>query len=224
MRPSRPGVQLACHEYGDAGLLVDVLADDPELRWAATRDLGEGFRSGDVPGVVDVVASFVNVFVQFDPLVTDHAAIEGAVVALAARPTQAPEPRTFDVPVVYGGDHGPDLASVAEALDLSPDQVVELHASEPWTIRFVGSPLGAPLMDGPPVPASVPRLASPRVRTEPGSVGMSGVQSIIYNAASPGGWRIVGRTQARLFDVHTPPHVPYRAGDAIRFVPTRAGG
>lgn len=224
MRPSHAELRLVCHEYGDAGLLVDVHADDPELRWAATRDLGEGFRSVGVPGVVDVVASFVNVFVQFDPLVTDHAALEGAVQALAARPTEPAAPRTLDVPVVYGGEHGPDLASVAQALDLSPAQVVELHSSEPWTIRFVGSPLGAPLMDGPRVPASVPRLASPRVRTAPGSVGMSGVQSIIYNAASPGGWRIIGRTRSVLFDVHAPPHVPYRAGDAIRFVPTQVGG
>ena len=198
MRPSHPGVRLACHEYGDAGLLVDVLADDPELRWAATRDLGEGFRSGDVPGVVDVVASFVNVFVQFDPLVTDHAAIEGAVVALAARPTEAA--RAAHVRRTGRLRRRPRSRSRVGRRGARPlagrGRRAALRRS-PWTIRFVGSPLGAPLMDGPPVPASVPRLASPRVRTEPGSVGMSGVQSIIYNAASPGGWRIVGRTPAQ---------------------------
>ena len=215
-------VRLLCHEYGDAGLLVDVLSDDPEARWAATRDLGQALRGAstpDVPGVVDVVASFVNVFVQFDPLRTDHEAMRAAVEALAARPSEVAEPRELEIPVSYGGDDGPDLAGVAAALDLSPAEVVELHSSTPWTVRFVGSPLGAPLMDGPTIPASVPRLANPRVRMEPGSVGMSGTQSIIYNAASPGGWQIIGRTRQQLFDVHTPPHVPYRAGDRLKFVP-----
>lgn len=223
MRPTgRSSVRLVCHEYGDAGLLVDVHDDDPEARWAATRDLGRSLREGGVPGVVDVVASFVNVFVQLDPLVTDHDAIRAVVDDLVTRPGEVPEPRTFDVPVVYGGEHGPDLGTVAAALDLAPGEVVELHSSQPWTVRFVGSPLGAPLMDGPSIPASVPRLATPRVRMEPGSVGMSGTQSIIYNAASPGGWQIVGRTPLVLFDVTTPPHVPYRAGDLLRFVPIEA--
>ncbi len=216
-------VRLVCREYGDAGLLVDVLADDPEVRWAAARDLGRALRevsATEVPGVVDVVASFVNVFVQFDPLSTDHDAMRAAVDALSSRPSEVVEPRELEIAVSYGGDDGPDLAGVAAALDLTPAEVVELHSSTPWTVRFVGSPLGAPLMDGPAIPASVPRLANPRVRMEPGSVGMSGVQSIIYNAASPGGWQIIGRTRQPLFDVHTPPHVPYRAGDRLRFVPT----
>jgi KipI family sensor histidine kinase inhibitor len=219
---SAGAVRLVCHDYGDAGLLVDVLAGDADERWAATRDLGQAFRDGEVAGVVDVVASFVNVFVQFDPLVTDHAALREAVDVLAGRPAAAYEPRTLEVPVVYGGQAGPDLDHVADALGLTPREVVELHSSTPWTVRFVGSPLGAPLMDGPAIPASVPRLANPRVRMEPGSVGMSGTQSIIYNAASPGGWQIVGRTREQLFDVSTPPHVPYRAGDRLRFVPTDA--
>jgi allophanate hydrolase subunit 1 len=75
------------------------------------------------------------------------------------------------------------------------------------------------MLDGPRLARSIPRLASPRARLGAGSVGVSGFQSIIYNAPSPGGWRIIGRTPAVLFDLDRPPHVAYRPGDRLRFVP-----
>ena len=89
-------------------------------------------------------------------------------------------------------------------------------------MRFVASPIGAPLMDGSQLPVSVPRLATPRAKVQPGSVALSGRQCVIYNAPSPGGWQIIGRTPAVMFDLATPPHVVYRAGDQLRCVPIEA--
>jgi len=204
--------------YGDAGLLVEFGGDDREARWRSARDLGARLRSEPPLGVVDAVASFTSVFIGFDPLVTDAAA-----VALALRSDdvagEAPESRIFTLPVLYGGDAGPDLDQVADELGLSADELIALHTAEPWTVRLVGSPAGAPLMEGPPLPASLARLANPRTRVQPGSVGLSGMQSIIYNAPSPGGWKLIGRTPLRLFDVTTPPHVRYRPGDRMQFTP-----
>ena len=100
---------------------------------------------------------------------------------------------------------------------MSADELVDWHVSAVWTIRFVGSPLGAPMMDGPALPISIPRRASPRGRVEPGSVALSGHQSMVYNAPSPGGWQLIGRTPARLFDLAHPPHVVYQAGDTVTF-------
>ena len=211
-----------CHEYGDAALLVDLPGDDYPSRWSAAQALGTALRDSNLSGLVDVVASYENVFVSFDPLATDHIVVRAAVATLSgAAPANRPA-REFLVPVVYGGAHGPDLAEVAAILSWSTDDLVAWHAATPWTIRFVGSPVGAPMLDGPRPPASVPRRTSPRARVEPGSVALSGLQSMIYNAPSPGGWQLVGRTPARLFDLARPPHVAYRAGDTLRLQPIDA--
>lgn len=206
--------------YGDAGLLVEF-EGDRESRWRAARDLGALLRESPPVGVVDVVASFDSVFVSFDPLTVDAATLADALRLLRAAEGVA-ESRTFGLPVVYGGAEGPDLALVAHDLGIPPAEVIALHTSDTWTVRFVGSPAGAPLMEGPPLPGSVARMATPRTRVPPGSVGLSGMQSIVYNAPSPGGWKLIGRTPVRLFDVSTPPHVAYRPGDRIRFVPIDA--
>lgn len=216
-----PGRSLTfvCHEYGDSGVLVDLVADEHDVRWQAAQVLGAALRRRPPPGLVDVVASFEHVFVSFDPLTTDHARIRSVVEDVLDHGGEQAPSRLFEVPVQYGDDGGPCLLDVAELCDLAPEEVVELHASREWTVRFVGSPVGAPFMDGPRLPRSIPRLVTPRARMEPGSVALSGFQSMIYNAPSPGGWRVIGLSPSMLFDLSRPPHVPYRPGDRIRFRP-----
>jgi KipI family sensor histidine kinase inhibitor len=198
-----------------------VLAENYPDRWSTTQALGESLRRNPPPGLVDVVASYQNVFVSFDPLVTDHAAVRTAIEALISGERRRTPSRRFVVPVVYGGEFGPDLALVATLLGMSPEEVVDRHLSADWVVRFVGSPVGAPMMDGPRMPRSIPRLDRPRAQVETGSVAVSGFQSMVYNAPSPGGWQLIGRTPMSLFDLAHPPHVPYRAGDTVRF--TRIG-
>jgi KipI family sensor histidine kinase inhibitor len=121
--------------------------------------------------------------------------------------------------VLYGEVYGPHLNQVAEVCGISPQEVIEIHSTQDWIIRFIGSPVGAPMMDGPKLPVSVPRLQTPVARMDPGSVAVSGLQSIIYNAPSPGGWQVIGRTPVKLFDLEASPNMPFLAGDRIRFVP-----
>lgn len=208
---------LVTHEYGDAALLVDVTGGDVEQNWAMAHTLGAALLRHD--GVTDVVATYHHVFIAYDPVVTDGAEIHTAISELAALPVVTPAPRRVEVPVVYGGAYGPDLDDVAASLGMSAADVVDLHSGADWVIRFVGSPVGAPFLEGPRMPASVPRLAEPRIRVEAGSVALSGFQSMIYNAPSPGGWQLIGRTPWRPFVIDRTPHLPYRAGDMIRFVP-----
>ncbi len=201
-------------EYGDAGLLLRPVGAASPWEWC--RALAETARTDPPAGLVDVVAGFETVYLAFDPLITDHAAVLAwAETALTDR--RPPEPRRFEIPVVYGGPAGPDLDEVAAALGLAAAEVIALHTGADWTVRVIGSPLGAPLLVGPPLPADVPRLDSPRTLVVPGSVGLSGQQCIVYNGASPGGWRLIGRTPVRLFDTGLPSYVPYRPGDRLRF-------
>ena len=213
---------LVCHEYGDAALLIDVGGADYPGRWASTQSLGSALRESGLAGLVDVVASYESVFVAFDPLITDHDQVRAAVLELSDRVAEPRPARELVLPVVYGGVHGPDLDEVAALVSMTPQELVAWHANGTWTVRFVGSPVGAPMLDGPRLPASVPRRTSPRARLEPGSVALSGHQSMVYNAPSPGGWQVIGRTPITLFDLHRPPHVPYRPGDLLRFEPIDA--
>ncbi len=211
--------RLTFKEYGDAALLVDLVGGSYDDRWSMSQALGRALRGHCPPGYVDAVASYQNVVVFFNPILTDAAAVESDVRRLLDRVPRCPPAATHEILVLYGGQHGPDLDAVAAELHLTPQEVVQRHTSTEWVIRFVGSPTGAPMMDGWDVPASVARLARPRARVEPGSVGVSGMQSTIYNAPSPGGWRLIGRTPQQLFDRDRTPPVAYAPGDRIRFVP-----
>ena len=207
--------ELTVHEYGDAALLVDVTGPDVEQNWSRAQSLGAALRKH--PSVTDVVATYHHVFVAFDPLTADDAEIRMTITELGNEPVVDPSPRRLVVPVVYGGASGPDLDDVAALLGVDAQDVIDLHTGADWMIRFVGSPVGAPFLDGPRMPASVPRLAEPRTRVETGSVALSGFQSMIYNAPSPGGWQVIGRTPLRPFVIDQNPHLPYRPGDVIRF-------
>jgi KipI family sensor histidine kinase inhibitor len=214
-RPS-PALQLVIHEYGDAALLVDLVAESYEDRWRATQNLGRGLREAGLPGVIDVVATYENVVVSFDPLTADGDAIREAIGSLGSQHPAERAASRFVIPVAYGGEAGPDLDQVASELGMEPEAVVDLHTSSDWTVRFRGSPVAAPFVDGPRLPAPVARRREPRVSVPAGSVALSGYQSVIYSASSPGGWRLIGRTPLELFSL-TPPHVAYLPGDSIRF-------
>ena len=215
-------VRLSCVAYGDAALLVNVEADCYEERWAGAQALARALRGPGHDGIVDVLASFEDVLVAFDPLVTDADRVAVAVDGTAVEPLP-PFGRTIDVPVVYGGEYGPDLQAVAAELSLDPTALVELHTSQEWTVRFVASPVGAPFLDGPEFPVPVRRQPVPRVRVSVGSIAISGHQTTAYPAASPSGWRIIGRTPLRLLRIGCDPPVAYGAGDRMRFVAIESG-
>jgi KipI family sensor histidine kinase inhibitor len=210
------------HEYGDSAVLVDFLSDDYESRWESARALGIALRKNPPRGFQDVVVTYHSVFVSFDCLQTGRDQIVADITSLTENVTLPPVGRVLEIPVLYGGEYGPDLIDVARELGVDPDDIVSLHSSSEWKVRFIASPPGAPFLDGPQWPAPIRRMGTPRPRVPVGSVAVSGFQSAIYTAPSPGGWRIIGRTPARLFDLHNEPPNACRTGDRIRFVPIAA--
>lgn len=134
-----------------------------------------------------------------------------------------PECRNIEIPVVYGGDHGPDLALVARQSGLSQKQVVELHASADYLVWFIGFQPGFPYLGGLPERLHMPRRAEPRTRVPAGSVGIGGEHTGIYPLTTPGGWQLIGRTGLALFDAAKSDPALLRAGDVVRFVPQKEG-
>ncbi len=216
----QPVLQVA--DCGDAAVRVTATGADAESRWRAVHHLADVLTGSDIAGVYGVVPTYESVLVEFDAVHTDHRTVTAIVARVAedlrlAPPTPAAG-RTFDVPVVYGGDHGPDLDFVAEHLGLPAEDVIARHTAHPLTIRCLGAPAGSPMMDGPAFGRPIPRLRTPRAKAPAGAVSVAGEQVGIAPAASPGGWQIIGRTPLTLLDLTADPFVAYRPGDAIRFV------
>jgi KipI family sensor histidine kinase inhibitor len=126
------------------------------------------------------------------------------------------------VEVVYGGDQGPDLEAVARATRLSPQRVVELHSGAQYRVAFIGFSPGFPYLIGLPPELELPRRAVPRSRVQAGSVAIAGPFAGVYPSSTPGGWHVLGRTEATLFDPAAWPPASFAPGDRVRFV-ERAG-
>ncbi|WP_409159260.1 5-oxoprolinase subunit PxpB [Pectobacterium sp. B2J-2] len=133
------------------------------------------------------------------------------------------DPRDIDIPVVYGGEAGPDMAEVAAHSDLSESQVVEMHASAQYVVYFLGFQPGFAYLGGLNEKLHMPRRAEPRLRVPAGSVGIGGAQTGIYPLATPGGWQLIGRTSLKLFNPQTMPPTLLRPGDNVRFLPQKEG-
>jgi KipI family sensor histidine kinase inhibitor len=131
----------------------------------------------------------------------------------------AGEGRVHEIEVEYGGAAGPDLAEVSRVHGLDESRVIELHASALYTVGFLGFAPGFTYLFGLPAALATPRLSTPRTRVPAGSVAIGGEFSGIYPRATPGGWRLIGRTETELFSVDRDPPSRLAPGDRVRFVP-----
>jgi KipI family sensor histidine kinase inhibitor len=172
-------------------------------------------------GILNLHPAYASVLIDFDPRRRSHREVEQLVRASGTEAERAPTSpgRTVEIPVRYGGEFGPDLEDVARHTGLAPAAVVRLHASADYLVYFLGFAPGFPYLGGLPRELATPRLAAPRKSVPAGSVAIGGSQTGVYPTESPGGWRIIGRTWLRLFDLQADPPALLRAGDHVRFVP-----
>lgn len=129
--------------------------------------------------------------------------------------------RHIEIPVVYGGEYGPDLAEVAAFHGIDVNEVVRRHTEPVYTVFMMGFQPGFPYLGGLPEHLHTPRRAVPRKEVAAGSVGIGGSQTGVYPFASPGGWQIIGHTATALFQTASYPPTLLQAGDTVRFVAER---
>jgi KipI family sensor histidine kinase inhibitor len=165
-------------------------------------------------GILNLHPAYTTVLVDFDPRRHTQAEIEALVRAVSVE-ARAVEGRVVEIPVRYDG---PDLEDVATHTGLSVDVVVERFAAAEYLVYFVGFATCFPYLGGLPPELATPRLAGPRKLVPAGSVAIGGAQAGVYPLPSPGGWRIIGRTEMRLFDPEGEPPGVLRMGDRVRFV------
>ena len=168
--------------------------------------------------------AYCSVLVSFDPARATHAEVGRALEGYLERldTVRLPPPRVVEIPVCYGGEHGPDLEELAAHCGLAPSGVVELHASGDYTVDFLGFAPGFAYLSGLSPRLATPRLAVPRRRVPAGSVGIAGEQTGVYPFSTPGGWRLIGRTPLKLFDAGREPMSLLEIGDRVRFAAVEA--
>lgn len=199
-------------EFGDT---IDLPTNELVLTFTGAVD------QAGIPGLVEVVPTYRSATVYFDARLTDAITVMKDLRALTATTTSAPSrpPITHTIPVWYGGSAGPDLADVARQAGLTPLEAGALHASVTYRVFMLGFSPGFPYLGPVPARIATPRLPTPRRQVAAGSVGIAGTQTGIYPQASPGGWRIIGRTPVLLFSLHRPKPFLLAPGDQVRFVP-----
>ena len=186
----------------------------------AVRSLAAWLAGEPIEGVVDWHPAYGSVLVESDPARISLPQLEHELRRRALRlPSHdAPPARSHALRVRYGGDDGPDLAGVATMLGLSMERVVELHSASDYEVRFLGFAPGFPYLAGLPEGLRTPRREAPRRLVSPGSVAIAGEQAGIYALATPGGWNLIGRTSAVIFDPRRDPPALLSPGDRVRFI------
>ncbi|HEY0660923.1 MAG TPA: 5-oxoprolinase subunit PxpB [Lysobacter sp.] len=210
---------------------IEALADDAWLlQFGDTIDAATNARVHALAATVrapapawlrDLVPGYASLGVFFDTTAVsaDHARdwLLRQVAALPDEGVVEKNQRTIEIPVVYGGEFGPDLESAAMELGLSPQTLAQRHAAGEYVVAMIGFAPGFPYLSGLDPALALPRLATPRTLVPAGSVAIGGAQTGIYPRESPGGWRLLGRTPLTLFDPYRTMPALLSPADRVRF-------
>ncbi len=208
--------------FGDAALLVEF-GDKINLEInRKVMALNEAIQNANIQGVEELVPTYRSLLVRYDPLKTTYEQLVFRVKDLertTSEPGANKEGSEVVIPVVYGGEYGPDLGYVAESHGLTEKQVISLHFGKTYRVYMIGFVAGFPYLGEVADEITTPRLETPRLKVPTGSVGIAEKQTGIYPCEAPGGWRIIGRTPLKLFDPKLESPALLRPGDAVRFEP-----
>ena len=210
---------LRIRPLAESGLLVELGDEIEAAVTARVMALTAALDVAALPGLLDIVPSYTTILLAFDPTLVEPEALAGEVRRLAATGAngEAVPARRVTIPVTYGGELGPDLEAVAAHTGLDPDEVIARHAGGDYVVACMGFAPGFAFLLGLPPELTTPRLPSPRTRVPAGSVGIGGAQTGVYPLETPGGWRLIGRTPLRLFDLDREEPFLLRPGDRARF-------
>ncbi len=209
---------------GDSALVVEFGDEIGQEVNRRVHALAYALEKNPLPGLGEAIPTYRSLLVHYDPLRLSCDRVQAHLANLVQKGEEIPLPesRLVEVPVVYGGEFGPDIGFVAEYHGLSVEEVIALHSGATYTVYMLGFTPGFAYLGGLPRALATPRLPTPRQLVPAGAVGIAGEQTGIYPLATPGGWRLIGRTPLQMFDLNRDPPTLLRPGDRVRFVPISA--
>jgi inhibitor of KinA len=169
----------------------------------------------------NIQPAYCSLMITFDTTRVDHAEVQAKLTEYEKRAEAMPltKSRLVEIPVCYGGEFGPDLEEVAAKHGLSTIKVIQLHCSRTYHAYFLGFAPGFAYLGNLVKEIVTPRLEIPRKVVPAGSVGIAGHQTAVYPFATPGGWRLIGRTPLAIFRKDREPMGLIAIGDQVRFRP-----
>lgn len=204
------GDQAVCVEFGNE--------ISPEIN-KKIRAFKIAVEKSGIEGIVETVPTYRSLLVHYRPEVIGFQKLTGKFEELMGSLSniQIPPPTVIEIPVLYGGEMGPDIENVADHNGKTVEEVIRIHTSTEYLIYMLGFIAGFPYLGGMSKEIATPRLKSPRVKIDGGSVGIAGEQTGVYPVDSPGGWQLIGRTPLKLYDADREKPVLLEAGQYIKF-------
>jgi len=205
---------------GDTALTIEFGERVDRTLSALVLALAARLEAARVPGVVEAVATFRSLTVHYDPVVLGQGELQRRLEPMLEGLEAAPDTgRVWRIPACYAEGLAPDLAEVAARTGLSAAQVVERHSAVTYHVYMVGFLPGFPYLGDLPAELALPRRENPRTAVPAGSIAIATTLSAIYTLESPGGWHVIARTPAPLWDARRDPPAVLGAGDKVVFEP-----
>lgn len=204
---------------GDLGILVEFGDKiDPEINQKVSK-VFITLEKIAIDGITEAVPTYRSILIFYDPSKTSFERLQHEILNIEKRLGEViiPPPETIEIPVVYGGEYGPDIDFVAQHNHLTSEEVINIHTSGTYLIYMLGFTPGFPFLGGLSERLFTPRLKTPRAVVPAGSVGIANNQTGIYPIDSPGGWQIIGRTPIKLYNPDHENPILLKAGNYLKF-------
>lgn len=206
---------------GDSSLIIEVGNEISENINKKIRDLVYCINKAKIKGIVELIPTYSTILISYDPI---KISFNGLVEKLKEveknmKEIKLPEALVIHIPTLYGGEYGKDIQYVSKHNNITTKEVIKIHSEAKYLVYMLGFTPGFPYLGGMSEKISTPRLKTPREKIPAGSVGIAGSQTGIYPIDSPGGWRLIGRTPIKLFNLDREKEVLLKAGDYLKFYP-----
>ena len=215
---------------GDSALVIQLGDGIDEAIHKKVKYMMSLFEKQPFEGLIETVPAYNSLTVYYNPVevyssnnlnenIIPYEIVHSIVLKLLEKSfvAESTKNRIINIPVVYGGEMGPDLEYVALYNGLTPSEVISIHSSRDYLVYMLGFAPGFPFMGGMDQQIATPRKDTPRLAVPLGSIGIAGNQTGIYPLETPGGWQIIGRTPLRLFLPELSPPSLLQPGDRIQF-------
>lgn len=188
---------------------------------AVVTSFAHAVEKAEIKGVIETIPAFCCVTVLYNPCEISAFWLKLRLGILLRKLGDGSSftPVLYKIPVCYEDEFSPDMENVERHTGLKREEIISIHSSTDYLIYMLGFLPGFAYLGEMDKRLITPRLETPRVEIEKGSVGIGGEQTGIYPVASPGGWQIIGKTPVNVYDKSKESPILYRAGDYIRFVP-----